>query len=157
MADVADIAFGGVKMPLHRGVAFGIEELCADWSVAVNVGDTVYSIEVRRGFDFDGASIPRFLWRVCGHPMEIPRLAAALAHDWLYAAHKTSRKTADEIYRAICRKMGIGAIRAAVEYRALRMFGGSSWDGHIADEAFARGHGSLFVNGTYIEGDCSPE
>ena len=157
MANIADIAFGGVKMPLHRGVAFGVEELREDWSVAVNVGNTVYSINVRAGFEFDGASIPRFLWRVCGHPMEIPRLAAALAHDWLYASHKTSRETADMIYRAICRKMGISALRAAVEYRALRMFGGGAWKGHIADEAFARTHGALFVNGSLIEGDFEPE
>ena len=40
---------------------------------------------VPAGFETDGASIPRFLWRICGHPMEAPRLYLAIIHDWFYS------------------------------------------------------------------------
>ena len=149
---VGDLTYGGVKMPVHYGTKYGVERLAANWYVACHVGDDVYALDILKGYEFDGASIPRLLWRVCGHPMEIPRLAAALAHDWLYSAHLTDRATADAIYRAICRQMGLGAFRTAVEHRALRMFGGSAWSGHGADdENFARAHGALRKNGNTVK------
>ena len=51
-----------------------------DWTVEVNG----YRFTVPAGTSTDGASIPRFLWRVCGHPLQAPRLYAALLHDWIY-------------------------------------------------------------------------
>ena len=51
-----------------------------DWTVEV----CGYRFTVPAGTSTDGASIPRFLWRVCGHPLESPRLYAALLHDWIY-------------------------------------------------------------------------
>ncbi len=51
-----------------------------DWMVEV----CGYRFVVPAGTSTDGASIPRFLWRVCGHPLESPRLYAALLHDWIY-------------------------------------------------------------------------
>ena len=83
-------------------------------------------IVIPAGATTDGASIPRFLWRVCGHPLQSPRVYAALAHDWLYRngwRFGITRKEADRIYRALLRHFGVSAWRAAVEYRALRWFG----------------------------------
>ena len=54
--------------------------LMEDWTVEV----CGYRFTVPSGTRTDGASIPRFLWRVCGHPLEAPRLYAALLHDWIY-------------------------------------------------------------------------
>lgn len=81
---------------------------------------------LERGTTTDGASIPRFLWRVCGHPLQAPRIYAALLHDWLYEfgwSIGISRKEADRIYRALLRHFGISAWRAGVEYTALRLCG----------------------------------
>ena len=52
--------------------------LLSDWTVSVR-GHTFAA-----GTTTDGASIPRFLWRICGHPYQVPRAYAALLHDWLY-------------------------------------------------------------------------
>lgn len=96
--------------------------LAADWTVRVRGHEFV----VLAGTRTDGASIPRFLWRVCGHPLQAPRVYAALAHDWLYRHGwriGITRKEADRVYRALLRHFGISAWRAAVEYRALRWFG----------------------------------
>lgn len=54
--------------------------LVEDWTVEV----CGYRFTVPAGATTDGASIPRFLWRVCGHPLMAPRVYAALQHDWIY-------------------------------------------------------------------------
>ena len=147
------LTYGKIRMPVYQGEAeTGMHHLVLSWSVAGTLPDgRTFRITITRGFTFDGCSIPRFLWRLCGHPMEVPRIAAALAHDWLYAAHLTSRKLADQIYRAICLAVGMGKVRAAVEYEALRLFGGTAWKSHgAADEAVARSHGHLVINGQVV-------
>ena len=136
----------GVRMPDYHGdAATGKHVVSVAWEVSGGLPDgRAFTVRVAVGFAFDGCSIPRALWRVCGHPMEVPRVAAALAHDWLYAAHLCSRRTADAIYAAICRAVGMGAVRTGVEHTALRWFGASAWKSHGAsDESFARAHGAL--------------
>ena len=138
------LKYGGVEMPIYQGVYGNTHVLAADWSIVVDLDDLTVRITVRKGFVFDGASIPRALWRLCGHPFEVPRIAAALAHDWLYAAHVTDRKTADKIFREICRMVGVNYFRRNVEYLALRPFGDKAWYSHGPDDVtFARSHGSM--------------
>ncbi len=89
-----------------------------------------WRISVPAGTLTDGASIPRFLWRLCGHPLEVPRVYAALVHDYLYGgggALEMTRKDADKIYRDLLKRYGFGAFKAGVEYHAIRMFGGGHW------------------------------
>ena len=57
-------------------------------------------------------------------------------------------KTADAIYAAICKAVGMGSIRVWTEHKALRLCGGSAWDSHGADDqTFARAHGELILDG----------
>lgn len=60
--------------------------LMEDWTVEV----CGYRFTVPAGATTDGASIPRFLWRVCGHPLMVPRVYAALLHDWIYGGCRMS-------------------------------------------------------------------
>lgn len=88
------------------------------------------SFEVPAGTRTDGASIPRFLWRVCGHPLQAPRVYAALLHDWLYTYGwqlGISRKEADRCYRALLRHFGVSAWSAEIEYSMLRLFGAAHY------------------------------
>lgn len=88
-------------------------------------------LTVDQGFVTDGASIPRFLWRVCGTPMDVPRIYAAIVHDWLYTAgHHGSytRADADRIYRDYQIALGISRLKAYTEYYALRVFAGGHWE-----------------------------
>ena len=146
----------GVAMPVYRGdAATGRHVVAVAWQVSGVLPDgRVFSVRVAVGFSFDGCSVPRLLWRLCGHPMEVPRVAAALAHDWLYAAHVCDRATADEIFREVCKLVGLGAIRRNVEYYALRVAGGAAWKSHgAADQEFARAHGALVINGKTLIGE----
>ena len=148
----------GVRMPDYHGdAATGKHVVSVAWEVSGVLPDgRAFTVRVAVGFAFDGCSIPRALWRVCGHPMEVPRVAAALAHDWLYAAHVCDRETADAIFAAICRAVGMGSFRTSVEHTALRWFGGSAWKSHGADDqAFARAHGALELDGETQKGDTT--
>ena len=98
-------------------------ELAATWTVRTPTLD----FDVPAGFLFDGASIPRFLWRLCGSPYDSPRIIAALAHDYLYSSQILERKTADRIYRDMQIALGIASWKAYTEYYALRAFGGFAW------------------------------
>ena len=140
-----ELTYGGVKMPDVRVVQGSTVILLTDWHVEGLLPDgRVLHLDVKAGFVFDGASIPRALWRVCGHPLEAPRIAAALAHDWIYASKAVPRADADLIYRTICAWVGISPVCRNVEYAALWMCGWMAWRGHTAeDRDFALAHGAL--------------
>lgn len=101
--------------------------LMEDWHID-NVCGLRFTIDA--GFSTDGASIPRFLWRVCGHPLKAPRVYAATLHDYLYRHGweiGVSREVADDCYYSLCRHFGIAAWRAGTEYYALRWFGAANY------------------------------
>lgn len=142
--------YGTVQMPHYQGVYGSTSRLTRDWEIHIELDDgTVVEISVKANFVFDGASIPRALWRVCGHPLETPRIAAALAHDWLYAAQVCKRDEADLIYRVILRAVGVAWWRRWTEWIALRAAGGVAWRSHSDGGAqeLARKRGSLTFDG----------
>lgn len=87
----------------------------------------VYSVPA--GFETDGASIPRWLWPVCGTPLQAPRVVAAVVHDFLYGGGdpEATKAEADDLYRDMQIALGIPRWKAYVEWAALRMFGKSHW------------------------------
>lgn len=102
--------------------------LMEDWHLVVLGRE----LTVPAGTTTDGASIPRFLWMMCGHPLQSPRIYAACAHDYIYRNAKRlgiSRKEADKIYKALLRHFGISAWVAGIEYTALRLCGGRNYKG----------------------------
>jgi len=73
-------------------------------TVAVLQKDMAYytskgCIVVPKGFESDGCSMPRFFWRVFGHPFDMQYLREAILHDYLYKTQIFDRKTADLIFR----------------------------------------------------------
>jgi hypothetical protein len=121
--------YNGVAMPLVTpGGVKGTWRLLEPYHVDIKLSDgSVFEFWIKAGFVFDGASIPRFLWRLCGHPLEAPRIAAALAHDWLYRAQVTDRDIADDIFNILCKRVGMACWRTGPEYYALRIFGWAAW------------------------------
>lgn len=118
--------------------------LAEPWAVPFQLDDGRRgTVSVKAGFETDGASVPRMAWFCAGHPMESPRVLAALAHDWLYAAQVTTRKEADEIYAAILKAVGRASWRVKVEYLALRACGGAAWDKDKDKTGLARELGSI--------------
>lgn len=106
------------------------DDLVAEWDG--------YVIRVKRGYSTDGASIPRLAWRLIGHPWA-QYLPAAIVHDVLYEAEVWDRKMADDCFRDLMAWLEVPAIKRATMYRAVRLFGGPTWDKHTMDSiAIAR-------------------
>ena len=105
--------------------AGGAWELATDWRVICGTR----SLVIPRGFATDGASIPRALWRVCGTPLDVPRLYAAIVHDYLYSGGVAgvTRAEADAVYRDMQIALGVSRLKAFVEWAALRVCGASHW------------------------------
>ena len=100
-------------------------KLLSDWTV------TFRGEEYRVPVDFvtDGASIPFWLQPICGDPNKVPRVYAALMHDWLYSGGdpEATRAEADDLYRDMQIALGVPRWKAYVEWTVLRIFGGSHW------------------------------
>lgn len=84
--------------------------------------DTDGELKIIKGYAWDGPS---------GPVIDTPEnLRASLVHDALYQLmrheelkSRTYRKTADKIFRDICKQDGVPSITANIYYRALRRFG----------------------------------
>lgn len=87
-------------------------------------GSITSKIKVPKGFTCDGASIPKFLWKIFGHPLEGDIVRAAVLHDYLYRTKRTSRKNADWLFFTIMREDGVGFIKRSLMWLAVRLFGG---------------------------------
>jgi hypothetical protein len=57
---------------------------------------SVYTI--RQTFDYDGASIPKWVWPTIGHPMGVRKQVAAGMHDGFYASNIIGRHEADDLF-----------------------------------------------------------
>ena len=88
-------------------------------------------LSVPAGFESDGASVPRFFWRIVFPPGDNRALKAAFAHDYLYRRHpeEWSKKDADQMFFDLLRAGGIPCIRASLAYWGVRLFGRRSWQG----------------------------
>lgn len=91
-------------------------------------------IQVNKGFDFDGASIPQSLWWIVGSPMTGGYQRAACLHDALYASEYFPREVCDALFLEAMTSDGVPRFRRLSMYYAVRMFGGQVWKGHNKDE-----------------------
>ena len=100
-------------------------------------------IKVSAGTKTDGASIPRFLWRVVDHPFQRLMIYAAVVHDAGYhgtakAIDATTRQPIetdkdffDKAFLDIMLHCGVSRVKAYIAYKGVSIFGGSSWEaGH---------------------------
>ena len=85
-------------------------------------------VNVPVGFVTDFASIPRVFWSALRpdgnytHP--------AIVHDYLYWTQSTSRDDADDIFRIMMEDFSIDRVTSTTIYSAVRLFGGTAWDGN---------------------------
>ena len=86
-----------------------------------------YSVTVKKGFDFDGASIPKWLWSIYGSPLNGNYVVASLIHDGLYASQKVTKSVSDKIFLDVMKQSNVGYIKRTSMYLAVKMFGGKDW------------------------------
>ena len=93
-----------------------------------------YRIRVKKGFDFDGASIPQSLWGVYGNPLSGKFRIAALVHDALYASQKLPREVADAIFLDLMKQHEVGYMKRQTMYYAVRSAGWYVWRRNTKEE-----------------------
>lgn len=103
----------------ERGNVYALVEPIRWWS----------GLTVPAGFQSDGASVPRFFWRVVFPPGDSRALFAAFIHDYIYRTHPKgwSKEDADDAFRDLLLQDGVPSTRANLAYWGVRLFGGPAW------------------------------
>ncbi len=86
-------------------------------------------VYVPQGFESDGASVPRFFWRLVFPNSDTKALRAAFAHDYIYRKHPKNwtREEADKMFCDLLIRDGIPKWRSKLAYWGLRLFGWYAW------------------------------
>ena len=102
--------------------------------------DVIYTLPdgrrllIRKGFVFDGGSIPRFFWRVIGHPLDHEFIRAVLLHDGLYGSELLPQDESDEHFRGFMKDYDdIGLAKRNIMYYGVQIGGGSVWNKHTPE------------------------
>ncbi len=85
-----------------------------------------YKYTILKGFWWDGASIPRFLWRAVGSPFTGKYYLACLVHDLFYATHYFERGKTDEVLYEMNKYLKVGWCQNNSIYQ------GVNWGGYFA-------------------------
>ena len=85
---------------------------------------------IPRGFESDGASVPRFFWRLVCPPVDPHAVRAGVAHDWIYRAQPAgwTRKEADKMFLCFLIEDGLSPFRARLAYWGVRLGGWAAWN-----------------------------
>ena len=88
------------------------------------------SFVIPRGFESDGASVPRFFWRVVCPPLDHRAVRAGVAHDYIYRTQPEdwTRREADLMFLAFLIEDGLPPFRAKLAYWGVRIGGGRAWN-----------------------------
>ena len=107
------------RVRLLEDVTFEIQDLCG-----VRV-----EIDVPKGFESDGASIPKALWSIVGSPLDGGPLRAAIIHDHLCNEARTprARRFADTIFAWVMEESGVPQWRRLAMFWAVRLYGVCVW------------------------------
>ncbi|MAH04005.1 MAG: hypothetical protein CL561_00395 [Alphaproteobacteria bacterium] len=89
---------------------------------------------IKKGFKYDGASVP--LWGVflIGLQRDGIHRAAALIHDWIYTnkgecgKHYYTKKLADKIFYKVMKYHGVKSLRAKAAYLAVKCAFWKDWE-----------------------------
>jgi len=137
------------EKPAVRPLEGSDYELAQDFLFPAKVGEWDVVVHVRAGFRTDGASVPRFLWRVLGSPYDPDIVAQSIGHDALYRGEIVPRKDADAAYLAMMEATGVNRRKRRLFWIGVRLFGWITWLGHTPESvAEARKYITISFAGT---------
>tara|TARA_Y100000310_G_scaffold221436_2_gene223020 strand:+ start:4695 stop:5126 length:432 start_codon:yes stop_codon:yes gene_type:complete len=137
MITVGGIQFGQLSTRfLHKSERKNGEKFCVLRDYVIKYGD--FKLRAPKGTKTDGASIPRFFWRLIGPPLHADYAPAAVIHDAAYegtllwtekgVVQLFTREEADDLFLFLMEKLGIPPWRRKMMFRAVRWFGKKAWD-----------------------------
>ena len=89
------------------------------------VNDRTYEFDIPKGYCYDGASIPRFFWRVIGSPTDNSFLIAALVHDVLCENHQYIMNDVEfstEVFNALLESSKVGKFKRYLMKHSVNTF-----------------------------------
>lgn len=97
--------------------------------VTIDVGYTTIQRFEAAGDSWDGATIPRPLWRIIGHPFAMELRWASYWHDRLCesAEYVEDRTHADGLFLALLRRSYVAKWRRLAMWLAVRLYGLTIW------------------------------
>lgn len=78
------------------------------------IKDRTYQFDIPKNYCYDGASVPRFFWRVIGAPTDNSFLIAALVHDVMCENHHyvmNDREFSSEVFNALLESSKVGKVK----------------------------------------------
>jgi hypothetical protein len=84
--------------------------------------------DIHAGFVTDGASIPRFAWRVIDHPFQSDYIEIYVEHDYDYKTGRISRVEADQKMLDGLKAKGMSYLKRYTIYWMVRIFGASHYN-----------------------------
>jgi hypothetical protein len=115
--------------------------LTDDYTASWLIDAKKYTIKIPRGFMWDGASIPQFLWSIIGFYPGGIMLPPSVVHDWIYICKGwlvneedgtifyMSRKECDLLFRAHMIHVGMPDRKLNLAYKGVKWFGWTYWSG----------------------------
>ena len=95
-------------------------------------GDNIHRIPVE--FYSDGASIPRPLWPVIGHPFDEDIRRPAVLHDFKYYSGQDPRREADRLLRVAMHSEGAKWYKSWTVWSGVRLGGWVAWNKYRRDQ-----------------------
>ena len=84
-----------------------------------------YKFTIHKDYVFDGATIPRFFWRIIGSPTDNNFLISSLCHDVLCENHSyidNDRQLSSNVFRALLIAAGVSGLKANIMFFAVDNF-----------------------------------
>lgn len=100
------------------------------------VGDLTYindklKVKAKHGMPTNGASVPRFMWRLIGSPFVGDYVCSAVIHDALYISQGLgllTKEEADKLFLEMMEIEGVSLWKRNAMYYAVKWFGDEAWD-----------------------------
>lgn len=99
--------------------------MAKDLQVVIVYDSKQYNFSVSKGYKWDGATIPRLLWRIIGSSTEPEFLIASCIHDVLCENHNyidSDRNLSSKIFRGLLLEAGVCKFKANLMYAGVDTF-----------------------------------
>ena len=127
-----------MKVDIHRADARGNVLTTLTTTSIIFRGKRFY---IPRGFESDGASVPRIVWSTVCPPLDPRAVRAGVAHDWIYRTQPESwtRAEADLMLLCFLIEDGLPVLHAIKAYLGVRIGGWAAWSANATLIAVERG------------------
>lgn len=98
---------------------------CKDLKVTIKYQGKVYKFDIPKGYKWDGATIPKFFWRIVGSSTQPEFLIASCIHDVLCENHNlidNNRNLSSLIFRELLIVAGVGKTKSQIMYLTVDNF-----------------------------------